>query len=122
MNIKYITLTIFCLILTGCPATLNIQVTNDSNADILILYSTGYESLIASGETKEEIYKYDCLRIKSNGKTYEFQANIIIDEYIETGKFSSNVYATFTKNYEFEIHQKNKSNIVKLERGCIKEN
>ena len=109
-----------CLLLTGCPVTLNVKVTNEAKSEIAILYSTGFESKIKPGKTKKEIYKFDCIKVKTEGQLYEYQPVRPPNKYVETGMFSSLIYAVFTDEKDFKIYIKGdgaSENIV-LEKGC----
>jgi hypothetical protein len=110
----------FCLTLTGCPVTVKVEVTNESESEIAILYSTGYESKILPGETKEELYKFDCFRVKTGGKLLEFQQIRPPEHYFDTGVSSSTIYAEFTANEELKIYKKsgNAADVIALKRGC----
>jgi len=59
--------------LAGCPVIVQVQVTNESESKIAILYSTGYESIISAGETREEIYKFDCFQVKTEERILKFK-------------------------------------------------
>jgi len=109
-----------CLALAGCPVTVKAQVTNESDSDIAILYSTGYESVISLGETKEELYKFDCFLVKTGGELLEFQQIRPPDDYFETGVSSSTIYSVFTADREFKLYKKDgsASDVILLQRGC----
>lgn len=109
-----------CLALAGCPVTVKVKVTNESSSEIAILYSTGYESIISPGETKEELYKFDCFLVKTAGKLLEFQQIRPPDHYFDTGISSSTIYAVFTHGEELKIYKKNgtAADVITLERGC----
>jgi len=111
---------ICCLALVGCPVTVKIAVTNESESEIAVFYPTGYESRIGIGETKKEIYDFDCFWIKAEGQLYEYQPVRPPDNYFDVGPFSSTIYAVFTDELEFKLYRKNGNNIdmIMLENGC----
>jgi len=119
MNFRKLgTVALLLVLLVGCPATIKVNITNESDVLIKVIYSTGFESEINSGETKEETYKLDCIRIEADGVLYEFKAILPPDNYFEISSFDSSIYAVFTKKKEFVIHTKNKSESLKLESDC----
>ena len=119
MKYKIILPFLFCFSLAGCPATLKVSLTNDTDSAISVLYSTGFESEIKAGEIKKEHYKFDCIRIKSGEAVYEFQPVTPPKSYVDQGVFSYSVNAIFTKNNELKIHMKsNPDKFLELEKGC----
>ena len=119
MSYKTILPFLFCFLLAGCPATLKVALTNETDSAISVLYSTGFESEIKAGEIKKEHYKFDCIRIKSGETIYEFHPVTPPKGYVDQGVFSSSVNAIFTKDNELKIYVKsNLDKSLELEKGC----
>ncbi len=111
----------FCLSLTGCPVTVKVKLTNESDSEIVILYPTGYESKILPGKTKVETYEFDCFRVKTGGKVLEFQQIRPPEHYFDIGTFFSTIHAVFTAHEELKIYNKrsgNAADVIALTRGC----
>lgn len=110
-----------CLVLTGCPVTIKMAMSNHSAAEIFILYPTGYEALIKPGETKEVTYdEVGCLRIKSEGIIYEYQPVRLPNDYRNIRTFNTLIYTVFSEEKEFKAYIKN-GNLgdgIKFNRGC----
>ncbi|WP_432474444.1 hypothetical protein [Amphritea sp. HPY] len=109
-----------CLALAGCPSTVKVAVTNTTLSDISIVYASGHESKIGSGETREEAYDFQCLRVKSEGELYEFQPDQPPKEYYDQEGFNSSIYARFTPEKQFKIYLKggNEMDVFGLKAGC----
>ena len=109
-----------CLALSGCPSTVKVAVTNTTAADISIVYASGHVSTIGAGETREEAYDFDCLRVKSDGELYEFEPLQPPKEYYDRAGFNSYIYARFTPEKEFKIYRKDggETDSLGLKSGC----
>tara|TARA_B100000768_G_C10988162_1_gene252771 strand:- start:206 stop:565 length:360 start_codon:yes stop_codon:yes gene_type:complete len=119
MSYKIILPFLICFLLAGCPATLKVALTNDTDSAISVLYSTGFKSEIKAGEIKKEHYKFDCVRIKSGETVYEFQPIRPPKNYVDQGVFSSSVNAIFTKDNELKIYVKSDPDkSLGLKKGC----
>jgi hypothetical protein len=120
MHYKILCLIACCSLLTGCPATMNVVLTNHSSSTISVLYSTGFESKIDPGEMKKENYNLACIRIKSSDHIYEFQPEALPNTYIDRGAFSSSISAVFTKENKIKIYstKDNTGNYIELKQGC----
>lgn len=119
MICKVLSVILLLSLLSGCPATLYVDLRNDKGSPISVLYSTGYESKIGVGEIKEEIYKYECIHIQSNDIVYDFKPIVLDESYIDIGTFSSSVRASFTENDSLRIYMKSDPDqFIELERGC----
>ena len=117
---KLLSLMFLTLLLVGCPVTINLAITNTTSEDIEVIYSTGFVSMIAPGETKDELFKSDCIRVRSKSKTYQFKSVMPPEGYIQTGSLSSMLYAEFTEENEFKIYKKDskKTDFIYLKQGC----
>lgn len=98
---------------------MKVALTNDTDSTISVLYSTGFESKIEAGKTKEEHYKFDCIRINSGANVYEFLPVTPPSNYVRKGIFSSSVNAIFTKDNRLKIYIKERSDdSLELKKGC----
>lgn len=111
-----------CLVLGGCPIQFKVDVRNDTDEVIYILsgYSDVILSKIESGKSKKVAYNFDCFRVKSGDKFYDYKPVIPPVGYVKRGFFSSSFKAVFTENREFRIYSgdREQKGELYLVEGC----
>jgi hypothetical protein len=118
-SFKVLAFAVCSVLLSGCPATIKVALTNESQQPISVVYSTGFESEIAQGKTKKEHYKLDCIRIKQGEYIYEYEAVIPPKKYFRSGVFSSSIDAIFTSDHRLIVYLKEKrEDHIELNKGC----
>ncbi|MBE3654914.1 hypothetical protein BOO93_20055 [Vibrio navarrensis] len=91
--------------LAGCPAYVDVEVNNNSDASIYAVYSSGYEFEIKAGETDSLRYGLDCISIKYKNEILEYTPITPPNDFYDKGVFSTSLYATFYSDKSLFIHQ-----------------
>ncbi len=110
------------ILLSGCPATFNGIVKNESIQDIVIIppFETAYSWVIESGSEDKVNWYQECITIKSHSGIQYFSGWPIPDNVVRNGVFSSSLVAVYKSNKLF--FKTNEGQLIKINQvdACTK--
>lgn len=118
---------IFCVVLisilvSGCPATFNGVVKNESAYEIVVVppFETEFSWVIESGSEDKVNWYQECITIKSQGGIQYFSGWPVPDNVVSNGVFSSSFVAIYKSGKLF--FKTNEGRLIKINQvaACAK--
>lgn len=110
------------ILLSGCPATFNGLVKNESNHKIVVVppFETEFSWVIESGYQEKVSWYQECIIIKGPNGIQYFSGWPIPDDVVSNGIFSSSLEAVYKSNQLF--FKTNKGQLIKINEvvSCAK--
>ena len=110
------------ILLSGCPATFNGIVKNESAQEIVVVppFETEYRWVIESGSEDKVNWYQECITIKSPSGIQYFSGWPIPDNVVSNGVFSSSLVAVYKSNKLF--FKTNEGQLIKINQvaACAK--
>jgi hypothetical protein len=77
----------FYLMLSGCPAGLNVEFINESKSDLKVLHDNKGKlfTFIESGASGALVQRTNCLRISADNELLEYGLRVFPDGYVASG-------------------------------------